>query len=125
MIGLSGAALLEPMPPQSRETFALARRWLSGKEEEVAARLEALVLASRSDPGVTIYDPPRSTEDPALWLGFLHAPSSDSGQTLLEAAEEHGVGIRLASRAVENAKLRFDPHYINRPSGLTPASHVA
>jgi quinol monooxygenase YgiN len=40
----------------------------AGKEEELAGRLEALVLASRSDPGVVIYDLHRSTSDPALWF---------------------------------------------------------
>jgi quinol monooxygenase YgiN len=44
----------------------------AGKEEELAGRLEALVLASRSDPGVITYDLHHSTEDPALW--FLYEP---------------------------------------------------
>jgi len=38
------------------------------KEEELAGRLEALVRASRSDPGVIIYDLHRSKEAPASWF---------------------------------------------------------
>jgi len=34
---------------------AVFLRSRAGKEEELAGRLEALVLASRSDPGVMIY----------------------------------------------------------------------
>jgi quinol monooxygenase YgiN len=47
---------------------AVFLRSKAGKEEELAGRLEALVLASRSDPGVVIYDLHRSTSDPALWF---------------------------------------------------------
>src|SRR5258708_37654559 len=42
-------------------------RGRAGKEEELAGRLQALALASRSDPGVITYDLHHSTEDPALW----------------------------------------------------------
>jgi hypothetical protein len=40
---------------------AVFLRSRAGKEDELADRLEALVLASRSDPGVMIYDLHRST----------------------------------------------------------------
>jgi quinol monooxygenase YgiN len=40
----------------------------AGKEEELAGRLQALVQASRSDPGVITYDLHHSTEDPASWF---------------------------------------------------------
>ena len=40
----------------------------AGKEDELAGRLEALVRASRSDPGVIVYDLHRSKEDPASWF---------------------------------------------------------
>ena len=49
---------------------AVFLRSRAGKEEELAGRLEALVLASRSDPGVMIFDLHRSTADPAL--SFLY-----------------------------------------------------
>jgi quinol monooxygenase YgiN len=47
---------------------AVFLRSRAGKEEELAGRLEELVLASRSDPGVMIYDLHRSTTDPASWF---------------------------------------------------------
>lgn len=47
---------------------AVFLRSRAGREEELAGRLEALVLASRSDPGVMIYDLHRSAADPALWF---------------------------------------------------------
>ncbi|MGA8608264.1 MAG: antibiotic biosynthesis monooxygenase [Candidatus Sulfotelmatobacter sp.] len=47
---------------------AVFLRSRAGMEEELAGRLEALVLASRSDPGVMTYDLHRSTADPALWF---------------------------------------------------------
>src|ERR1700723_2062567 len=47
---------------------AVFLRGKAGKEQELAGRLEALVLASRSDPGVLIYDLHRSTTDPSLWF---------------------------------------------------------
>src|SRR5262250_1355842 len=49
----------------------------AGKEEELAGRLEALVLASRSDPGVMIYDLHRSTADPALWFLYERYESQE------------------------------------------------
>jgi len=45
---------------------AVFLRSRAGKEEELAGRPEALVLASRLDPGVMIYDLRRSTADPAM-----------------------------------------------------------
>jgi quinol monooxygenase YgiN len=48
-----------------------------GKEEELAGRLEALVLASRSDPGVMIYDLHRSTADPSLWFLYERYESQE------------------------------------------------
>ncbi len=48
-----------------------------GKEEELAGRLEALVLASRSDPGVMTYDLHRSTADPALWFLYERYESQE------------------------------------------------
>jgi quinol monooxygenase YgiN len=45
---------------------AVFLRSRAGKEEELAGRLEALALASRSGPRVMIYDLHRSTADPAL-----------------------------------------------------------
>jgi quinol monooxygenase YgiN len=47
---------------------AVFLRSRAGMEEELAGRLEALVLASRSDPGVMTYDLHRSTADPASWF---------------------------------------------------------
>ena len=38
------------------------------KEDELAGRLDALVQASRLDPGVTTYNLHRSIEDPASWF---------------------------------------------------------
>jgi len=38
----------------------------AGKEGELAGRLQALVLASRSDPGVITYDLHHSTEIPLV-----------------------------------------------------------
>jgi quinol monooxygenase YgiN len=43
---------------------AVFLRSRAGTEEELASRLEELVLASRSDPGVLIYDLRRSAADP-------------------------------------------------------------
>jgi len=47
---------------------AVFLRSKAGKEDELARRLEALVLASRADFGVMTYDLHRSTADPALWF---------------------------------------------------------
>ncbi len=48
-----------------------------GKEEELAVRLEALVRASRSDPGVLIYDLHRSAVDPASWFLYERYESQE------------------------------------------------
>ncbi len=56
---------------------AVFLRSRTGKEEELAGRLEALVLASRSDPGVMIYDLHRSTADPALWFLYERYESQE------------------------------------------------
>lgn len=56
---------------------AVFLRSRAGKEEELAGRLEALVLASRSDPGVIIYDLHRSREDPALWFLYERYESQE------------------------------------------------
>ncbi len=52
-------------------------RGRAGKEEELAVRLQALVLASRSDPGVINYDLHHSTEDPALWFLYERYESQE------------------------------------------------
>jgi quinol monooxygenase YgiN len=56
---------------------AVFLRSTARKEEELAGRLEALVLASRSDPGVMIYDLHRSTADPALWFLYERYESQE------------------------------------------------
>jgi quinol monooxygenase YgiN len=56
---------------------AVFLRSTAGKEEELAGRLEALVLASRSDPGVMIYDLHRSIADPALWFLYERYESQE------------------------------------------------
>ena len=56
---------------------AVFLRSRTGKEEELAGRLEALVLASRADPGVMIFDLHRSTADPALWLLYERYESQE------------------------------------------------
>ena len=56
---------------------AVFLRSLAGKEEELASRLEELVLASRSDPGVMIYDLHRSPQDPALWFLYERYESQE------------------------------------------------
>jgi quinol monooxygenase YgiN len=60
--------------PVANAVFLRAR---AGKEEELARRLEALVLASRSDPGVIIYDLQRSTADPAMWFLYERYESQE------------------------------------------------
>jgi quinol monooxygenase YgiN len=52
-------------------------RGRAGKEEELAGRLQALVLASRSDLGVISYDLHHSTEDPALWFLYERYESQE------------------------------------------------
>ena len=52
-------------------------RGRAGKEEELASRLQALVLASRSDPGVITYELHHSTEDPALWFLYERYESQE------------------------------------------------
>ena len=56
---------------------AVFLRGKAGKEEELVRRLEALVLASRSDPGVTTYDLHRSTTDPAVWFLYERYESQE------------------------------------------------
>jgi quinol monooxygenase YgiN len=56
---------------------AVFLRSRAGKEEELAGRLEELVVASRSDPGVMIYDLHRSTTDPALWFLYERYESQE------------------------------------------------
>jgi quinol monooxygenase YgiN len=52
-------------------------RGRAGKEEELAGRLQALVLASRSDPGVISYDLHHSTDDTALWFLYERYESQE------------------------------------------------
>lgn len=56
---------------------AVFLRSKAGKEEELAGRLEALTLASRSDPGVMIYDLHRSATDPASWFLYERYESQE------------------------------------------------
>ena len=56
---------------------AVFLRSRAGKEEELAGRLEELVLASRSDSGVMIYDLHRSTADPASWFIYERYESQE------------------------------------------------
>lgn len=56
---------------------AVFLRSRAGRDEELAARLEELVLASRSDPGVMIYDLHRSAADPALWFLYERYESQE------------------------------------------------
>ena len=56
---------------------AVYLRSKAGKEEELAGRLEALVLASRSDAGVMIYDLHRSAADPTLWFLYERYESQE------------------------------------------------
>jgi quinol monooxygenase YgiN len=56
---------------------AVFLRSRAGKEEELAGRLAELVLASRSDPGVMVYDLHRSTADPALWFLYERYESQE------------------------------------------------
>lgn len=48
-----------------------------GREEELAGRLKELVLSSRSDPGVMVYDLHRSAADPALWFLYERYESQE------------------------------------------------
>jgi|SRR5277367_4693269 len=56
---------------------AVFLRSRAGKEEELAGRLAELVLASRLDPGVMVYDLHRSTADPALWFLYERYESQE------------------------------------------------
>jgi quinol monooxygenase YgiN len=56
---------------------AVFLRSIVGKEEELASRLEELVLASRSDPGVMIYELHRSKTDPASWFLYERYESQE------------------------------------------------
>jgi quinol monooxygenase YgiN len=60
--------------PIANAVFLCSR---AGKEEELAGRLEALVIASRKDPGVMIYDLHRSTTDPASWFLYERYESQE------------------------------------------------
>ncbi len=60
--------------PVANAVFLRSR---AGKEEELASRLEELVLASRSDAGVMIYDLHRSTTDPAVWFLYERYESEE------------------------------------------------
>jgi quinol monooxygenase YgiN len=56
---------------------AVFLRCRAGKEEELARQLEELVLASRADAGVMIYDLHRSTTDPAVWFLYERYESEE------------------------------------------------
>jgi quinol monooxygenase YgiN len=56
---------------------AVFLRSKAGREKELAARLEALALASRSDHGVMIYDLHRSAADPASWFIYERYESQE------------------------------------------------
>ena len=56
---------------------AVFLRSKAGKEEELARRLEELVVASRSDAGVMIYDLHRSATDPASWFLYERYESEE------------------------------------------------
>jgi len=56
---------------------AVFLRSRAGKDEELARRIEELVLASRKDPGVMIYDLHRSAADPALWFLYERYESQE------------------------------------------------
>jgi quinol monooxygenase YgiN len=56
---------------------AVFLRSKAGEEEELAGRLKELVLASRSDPGVTIFELHRSATDPALWFLYERYKSQE------------------------------------------------
>jgi quinol monooxygenase YgiN len=56
---------------------AVFLRSKAGKEEELASRLEELVLASRPDAGVLIYDLHRSAADPTSWFLYERYESQE------------------------------------------------
>jgi quinol monooxygenase YgiN len=56
---------------------AVFLRSRAGKEEDLAGRLEQLVLASRRDPGVMTYDLHRSAADPASWFLYERYESQE------------------------------------------------
>jgi quinol monooxygenase YgiN len=56
---------------------AVFLRSRAGREEELARRLEELVLASCSDAGVMIYDLHRSAADPASWFLYERYESQE------------------------------------------------
>ena len=56
---------------------AVFLRSKAGKEEDLAGRLEELVVASRSDPGVLVYDLHRSAADPASWFLYERYESQE------------------------------------------------
>jgi quinol monooxygenase YgiN len=56
---------------------AVFLRSKAGKEDELAGRLKELVLASRLDHGVMIFDLHRSAEDPASWFLYERYESQE------------------------------------------------
>ena len=56
---------------------AVFLRSIPGREKELASRLESLARASRSDPGVIIYDLHRSATDPASWFIYERYESQE------------------------------------------------
>jgi quinol monooxygenase YgiN len=60
--------------PLANAVFLRSR---AGKEEELAGRLEELVVASRSDPGVMMFDLHRSAANPALWFLYERYESQE------------------------------------------------
>ena len=56
---------------------AVFLRSRTGKEEELANRLGALVQASRLDPGVMNYELHRSSSDPTLWFLYERYESQE------------------------------------------------
>jgi len=61
-------------------------RGRAGKEKELVGRLQALVLASRSDPGVITYDLHQSTDDPAVWFLYERYESQEHLNRHMESA---------------------------------------
>jgi quinol monooxygenase YgiN len=56
---------------------AVFLRSRDGKEEELASRLEALVLSSRADPGVMTYDLHRSAAERGSWFLYERYESQE------------------------------------------------
>jgi Antibiotic biosynthesis monooxygenase len=83
---------------------AVFLRSKAGKEEELASRLEALVLASRSDTGVMTYDLHRSTSDPALW--FLYERYEIDGRFQQTSGESSSPPFHCGRRDTCGGKAR-------------------